>query len=65
MRTLSDAKDIRARLLKRVQLEQPDAASEQVNILKLSNDFSKQAFFDLAKKTSRIKTQNSRKKLKT
>ena len=50
LRTLSDAKDIRARLLKRVQLEQPDAASEQVNILKLSNDFSKQAFLDLAKK---------------
>ena len=30
MRTLSDAKDIRARLLKRVQVEQPDAVEEQV-----------------------------------
>ena len=30
MRTLSDAKDIRARLLKRVQIEQPDAVEEQV-----------------------------------
>ena len=41
LRTLSDAKDIRARLLKRVQLEQPDAASEQVNTLKHSNVVSK------------------------
>ena len=37
LRTLSDAKDIRARLLKRVQLEQPDAASEQVITLILIN----------------------------
>ena len=30
MKTLSGAKDIRARLLKRVQIEQPDAVEEQV-----------------------------------
>ena len=29
MKTLSEAKDIRARLLKRVQVEQPDAVEEQ------------------------------------
>ena len=33
MRTLSDAKDIRARLLKRVQIEQPDAVEEQVILI--------------------------------
>ena len=33
MRTLSEAKDIRARLLKRVQIEQPDAVEEQVVII--------------------------------
>ena len=30
LRTLSEAKDIRARLLKRVQLEQPESIQEQV-----------------------------------
>jgi hypothetical protein len=34
MKTLSDAKDIRARLLKRVQVEQPDAVEEQVILIK-------------------------------